>query len=65
MSKENSKKERCPKCGNKLWETEEMTFYFNRGKSDGIYQAVGKIYWCADGCSLDCGCGYTEVELED
>lgn len=62
---ESRTKKRCPNCGKMLWETEDITFYFNRGKKDGTYQAVGKVYWCADGSSLDGGCGYIKVELDD
>lgn len=56
---------KCPNCGKELWETEETVFLTNKEEVNSQYQCPVKIYWCANGCSMDGGCGFSRVVFED
>ncbi len=56
---------KCPNCGKELWEVIETVYFKNKKEKDDTYQCPVKLYWCADGCSMDGGCGYAKVEILD
>lgn len=56
---------RCPSCGKELWETSETIELTNKNEPGCYYQCPIIIYWCANSCSLNWGCGYSEIKFED
>lgn len=56
---------KCPNCRKTLWETETIVSFTNKKEKDCFYQCPVKLYWCADGCSMDVGCGYSQIEILD